>query len=1164
MEDRLTEIYFEFLQYAHRFSQCLTFRLRIVTRNFEFVIRLYPPILSSCQDLSIRTHCALFHQITAHSLQREHMNNRIVLFSVTFDLCSPLRYTEAAPSKNAISLSSWLNAQGHPLPPECSPSQATVHLHTLSRTHGISVQLKPVASDSQLVIATISLEDDLKDVPKCVLEASEASLQVLSHYFRQVDCCGDVLTCTNVSRCGFTCCNDSCGPQVAKKCQDFHLDNVFSDCSAAEANDAVRETNVSMHINSRIGRNDQLSRLPHDIQLRIIEKLSVSDVHNLHATSRLFRAATQYFVPGLKVQLYPHQCAALDRMRRMEGVRRKRQLMPMLRPIEWLVQYPFAVCPLKLFADCSDGALYIHTHIPTVPVSRGGILADEPGLGKTVTAIALILKSLDQRSKPPERKVEHSYEFTRPVVKKRKRSSMAPPPSGETVNMKYYEEVTTDTLCNRKRSTPVRRTRILSSRNVKSTHPGLRYLQENTEDLENVGMETRRSAQIRLQAPTVIRHQILLTGCTLLLCPKPLVMHWLSQIQDRASNRLRIGVIRKCSELPSKEALALDYDVVIVSFTVIQWMSERMKRETPSLYQVRFLRVLYDEGHEMGGRSEVDSVFRNCNLLNAERRWILTGTPAPSNPYSDVRFLRPLLVFIREPTYGMDSETWLKLIQKPYSMFRPESLLRLKKLLREIMIRSEKRTISSIPKCTVSNVFLKFPKESAQCYNELVMIATRNIVTSDWFSETHKESLLNERNRGPCHELVSNLRQACVFGGGFSRMDVHRPDLVQTLEKLYAMRNRGHGALRYIGTDDSEPFQANMQRYGVLLDSKMYHGRLATVAKGFLEGAKCNRCSVRTKVPFVTPCAHLVCNACILEDRTGCPVENCRTEYSLDSKLVPDELIEMQPSVVLGFWKTLYSSKSAKMDYLLNRLAETPYNHDIIDGKPVTRQRKVIVYSQFDEHLMRVALELQRHTELRDCYAELYPNSRDISRARSVDKFIDLELTRFKNNDKTFVLLLGKKYGSVGLDLSFVEHIYLLEPFWDSALEKQVISRAHRLGAKAPIHVERLVMIGSVEEDAMLHYESLRQNNVDPSSLKEMSKQRDSRRGPDVLLRLTPIQTEKPVDPPTSPVTPAPKRTFPLLEGYTASKELALKHGVKRSLVPESAKKRRVRRKLWS
>lgn len=48
--------------------------------------------------------------------------------------------------------------------------------------------------------------------------------------------------------------------------------------------------------------------------------------------------------------------------------------------------------------------------------------------------------------------------------------------------------------------------------------------------------------------------------------------------------------------------------------------------------------------------------------------------------------------------------------------------------------------------------------------------------------------------------------------------------------------------------------------------------------------------------------------------------------------------------------------------------------------------------------------------------------------------------------------------GSVGLDLSFASYVFLMEPIEDTSLHKQVVSRAHRMGAKRTVNVEILVM----------------------------------------------------------------------------------------------------------
>lgn len=62
-----------------------------------------------------------------------------------------------------------------------------------------------------------------------------------------------------------------------------------------------------------------------------------------------------------------------------------------------------------------------------------------------------------------------------------------------------------------------------------------------------------------------------------------------------------------------------------------------------------------------------------------------------------------------------------------------------------------------------------------------------------------------------------------------------------------------------------------------------------------------------------------------------------------------------------------------------------------------------------------------------------------------------------QNDDMCGVLIMDQT-GAVGLDLSFASWVFLLEPIEDISVHQQVVSRAHRMGAKQPVHLETLVM----------------------------------------------------------------------------------------------------------
>ena len=90
------------------------------------------------------------------------------------------------------SLSSQLQIYDLTIPTNHEPSFAALQIHVLSRTRVISVTLQKDATNPNVFVATIYLDEDLVGVPKCVLDRSEWSLTILSQNFYEYDCCGDL------------------------------------------------------------------------------------------------------------------------------------------------------------------------------------------------------------------------------------------------------------------------------------------------------------------------------------------------------------------------------------------------------------------------------------------------------------------------------------------------------------------------------------------------------------------------------------------------------------------------------------------------------------------------------------------------------------------------------------------------------------------------------------------------------------------------------------------------------------------------------------------------------------------------------------------------------------------------------------------------------------
>jgi SNF2 family DNA or RNA helicase len=131
---------------------------------------------------------------------------------------------------------------------------------------------------------------------------------------------------------------------------------------------------------------------------------------------------------------------------------------------------------------------------------------------------------------------------------------------------------------------------------------------------------------------------------------------------------------------------------------------------------------------------------------------------------------------------------------------------------------------------------------------------------------------------------------------------------------------------------------------------------------------------------------------------------------------------------------------SAKFDLLLPRLAEL-----------VDEGRKALVFSQFTSLL---ALLRDRLDADRVVYEYLDGQTHD--RAERV--------LRFQEDPACPLFLISLKAGGVGLNLTAAEYVFLLDPWWNPAVEAQAIDRTHRIGQTKPVFAYRLVARETVEE----------------------------------------------------------------------------------------------------
>ena len=75
-----------------------------------------------------------------------------------------------------------------------------------------------------------------------------------------------------------------------------------------------------------------------------------------------------------------------------------------------------------------------------------------------------------------------------------------------------------------------------------------------------------------------------------------------------------------------------------------------------------------------------------------------------------------------------------------------------------------------------------------------------------------------------------------------------------------------------------------------------------------------------------------------------------------------------------------------------------------------------------------------------------------------------MELVEKFNNGEKNAFLLSLKVGGVGLNLTGADHVIIVDPWWNPAVEEQAWSRAHRIGQTKKVVVTKLYSKGTIEE----------------------------------------------------------------------------------------------------
>lgn len=140
-----------------------------------------------------------------------------------------------------------------------------------------------------------------------------------------------------------------------------------------------------------------------------------------------------------------------------------------------------------------------------------------------------------------------------------------------------------------------------------------------------------------------------------------------------------------------------------------------------------------------------------------------------------------------------------------------------------------------------------------------------------------------------------------------------------------------------------------------------------------------------------------------------------------------------------------FDNHSIKIEELIRELTENTGSH------------KALVFSQFLGMLGLIREELEKQN-IPYVYFDGSTSSSDREKA----------IQSFQNDETCRVFLISLKAGGVGLNLTAADYVYIVDPWWNPAVEQQAIDRTHRIGQTKSIFAYRLICKDTIEEKILL------------------------------------------------------------------------------------------------
>lgn len=639
-------------------------------------------------------------------------------------------------------------------------------------------------------------------------------------------------------------------------------------------------------------------------------------------------------------------------------------------------------------------------------VYHGGIIHNEPGLGKTLSMLYYIFSQPNERSENIEYSDNCDYFY--------KRGKM---------NGLFCDKV-----------------KIMDT-SYCNTHKNATFVEKVNYKLidENIDIDYTSNA-------------------TLVVCPSHLCDQWMREV-SKFKNMKNIIMITTYEQFKHLTYQDLYYaDLIVVSYQMFV-NQNYVKTSDKKIQRMHYKRIIFDEINELPKIINGDKIFYKISNLKCDFKWCLTGTPF-DNVSQNVLMFISLMTSSEYTSLSTNLshlcttklntvEATIKQMSKIFHKHTKESVS--KELSKNVITTTHRKLTFTRQEREIYDSMLlhksKFINQNALiklcCHTELFNEINGLVKSCKTLDEI--QQVIHDKNKKDLENTtikISELKYEIEYHSTMLE-DANRTEL-----EIATIKNNISNFKREITLKT---------KYIESLQSVINY--LDNVVNNISEDETCPICLDNIDEVTITKCGHLFCWDCINESMTmkldrdeilKCPTCNQHIRqydiFKVDKHTEGVgcvEFIEGTPAYDIN--KYINDTKSTKIGnivyYLLHELKEND---------------KCIVFSQWDYILDKIGGIIGKYIKVANCKGSVYQKKRAVQ--------------EFSKDINTKVILLSSKNCASGLNLIEANKILFIEPVYGTTehrngIEMQAISRADRITQRRDIEVVRFYIGNTIEEE---------------------------------------------------------------------------------------------------